>query len=112
MISNLLASSMTFADKITMGAFTFFLGMLVIFSGVAVLVASITIVGKIVSKSDEKKEEKPVVVETASQPQIEESMGSDEIPEDIKVAIIAAVTAYYTDSGARNEFKVRKIKKI
>lgn len=112
MISNLLASSMTFADKITMGGFTFLLGMLVIFAGVAVLVASISIVGKAVSKAEAKKEEKPVEVEVISQPQIEESTVSDEIPEDIKVAIIAAVTAYYTDSGARNEFKVRKIKKI
>ena len=94
MISNLLASSMTFADKITMGAFTFFLGMAVIFAGVAILVASISIVGKAVSNAEEKKVEKLVEVEKVSQPQIEESTVSDEIPEDVKVAIIAAVTAY------------------
>ena len=39
---------------------------------------------------------------------------SDDIPEDVKVAIIAAISAYYMSSGAKakNEFTVRKIKKI
>ena len=34
------------------------------------------------------------------------------VPEDIRVAIIAAIAAYYAESGSKNEFKVRKIKKL
>ena len=42
----------------------------------------------------------------------ETTVSDDAIPEDIRVAIIAAVSAYYAENGSKNEFTVKKIKRI
>ena len=108
-MTNLLSA---FTDNVGTGAFTFILGVAVIFFGMIVLVLAVSLVGKIVSGVSEKPAKKPkneVVEEVAAVPV---ATSDDEIPEDVRVAIIAAIAAYYTDSGAKNEFKVRKIKKI
>lgn len=109
MTANLLS---TFAENAGIGGFTFILGMVVIFFGMIILVLAVSLVGKIVSGAEEKKNATPVKEERKeiAQPVVSETVG--DIPEDVKVAIIAAVTAYYTESGAKNEFTVRKIKKI
>ena len=107
---NLLSS---FADNLQTGGFTFILGMLVIFGGMEILVADVSLVGKLMMKNDKtvstKKEQE--VINEVQAPQVVE-VSNDEIPEDVRVAIIAAIAAYYTQSGSKNEFKVRKIKKI
>ena len=46
----------------------------------------------------------PVNIETVS--------GDDEIPEEVRVAIIAAIACYYEGTQAKNEFTVKKIKKL
>ena len=110
MTTNLLS---TFAENAGLGGFTFILGMVVIFVGMLILVIAVSTVGRVLAKDEEKKNAKPkneTVEEIAPQPQVVENF--DGIPEDVKVAIIAAVTAYYTESGAKNEFTVRKIKKF
>ena len=115
MLFNLLeqavASSENFGERAASGGFTFILGMIVIFVGMTVLILCVAGFGKIadaIAKKTEKKEmktDKPVEkpIETADD-------GS--VPEDIRVAIIAAIAAYYAESGSKNEFKVRKIKKL
>ena len=114
MLFNLLeaaAAYENFGERAASGGFTFILGMIVIFVGMTVLILCVTGFGKIadaIAKKTEKKEtkaDKPVEkpIETADD-------GS--VPEDIRVAIIAAIAAYYAESGSKNEFKVRKIKKL
>ncbi len=92
------------------GLFTLILGLVVIFAGMAVIVLSVSITGKILSKKSEPKETPVPVAEIKEEvkPVVEEG-----IPEHVKVAIIAAIAAYYGEQPQpKNEFIVRKIKKL
>ena len=99
-------------EPIPGGLYTFVLGMLVVFLGIAIIVIFVSIAGKIFSvdknepkvkqepKKVEVKEEKPVVVE------------DNEVPEHIKVAIVAAITAYYEEAKSQCDFVVKKIRRF
>lgn len=109
--ANLLADHMfKGAPDIFWGVFTFVLGMLIIFGGMAILVLVVSAVAKVMTAKKAKKdaeEEKEPVTETAM-----EEVSEDGIPESVRVAIIAAVLAYYEGEGVKNEFVVKKIKKL
>ena len=88
------------------GLIGFFLGMVIVFLGIAIIVAVVFIVGKVIkaNPSEKKTEEVP------AEPQIEEvAPVSDDIPDHIKVAIMAAVMAYFEQQNEKCEFTVRKI---
>jgi Na+-transporting methylmalonyl-CoA/oxaloacetate decarboxylase gamma subunit len=111
MTINLLASIFdNFGENALWGGFTFILGIAVIFLGMTILVLSVSALGKIISSSTEKPKKKTEVKIEEKVEQNEEP--TDDIPEHVRVAIIAAISAYYLDSGSKNEFKVKKIKKI
>lgn len=92
------------------GIFTFVLGMVVVFAGMAILVLIVAGVAKIMTakkaKKAEENEEEPVTEANT------EEVSEDGIPESVRVAIIAAVLAYYEGEGVKNEFVVKKIKKL
>ncbi len=118
MLINLLeqvAASENFGERAASGGFTFLLGMIVIFAGMTVLVLCVAAFGKVadriankVEKGSKKEKQAPEEIVLQDVP----SQASDEIPEDIRVAVIAAIAAYYETSGSKNEFTVRKIKKL
>lgn len=115
MLFNLLEqTSETFGDKAAWGGFTFILGMVVIFVGMTVLILCVAGFGKIADaiakKADKKAEEKNKAESVSASETVSES--DEEISEEIRVAIIAAVSAYYAESGSKNEFTVKKIKRI
>lgn len=118
MLINLLeqvAASEKFAERAASGGFTFLLGMIVIFAGMTVLVLCVAAFGKAVeaiANKSEKKAAKKEERDAACEPETLAMQSTDEIPEDIRVAIIAAIAAYYETSGSKNEFTVRKIKKL
>lgn len=109
--ANLLADHMfKGAPDIFWGVFTFVLGMLIVFGGMAILVLIVAGVAKIMTAKKAKKaeeNEEESVTETAM-----EEVSEDGIPESVRVAIIAAVLAYYEGEGVKNEFVVKKIKKL
>ena len=107
-----LLESLTFMEKLSTGGMTFALGMAVVFLGMTILVLSLSLMGTIMTKLAEKKAQKAEEEKSVEVTSIEDDKTTDEIPEHIKVAIVAAIAAYYADSGVKNEFKVRKIKKI
>ena len=78
-----------------------------------IIVAVLTAVGKAISSKNGEAPKKEKVIEapvvSAPQPVVEEG-----IPEHVRVAIIAAIAAYYEQGNAQpnHEFKVRKIKKL
>lgn len=41
-----------------------------------------------------------------------ETVDGDEIPDEVKAAIIAAIMAYYSEEKPQCEFKVKRIKRI
>lgn len=112
---NLLAEEVSNgASDIFWGVFTFILGMVVVFLGMALLVLCISLVAKVMTAkskpisngdSDEDEEEPELESVVAAE-------SGDDVPEHVKVAIIAAVLAYYQGEGVKNEFVVKKIKKL
>ena len=110
MLFNLLESTASFGEKAADGAITFLIGMAVIFLGMTILILCVTGFGKIADAIARKTEKK---TETKKDEiKAETTVSDDAIPEDIRVAIIAAVSAYYAESGSKNEFTVKKIKRI
>ena len=106
---NLLDKTVSFGEKATDGFFTFIIGMVVIFAGMTVLILCVEGFGKLASYIAKKTEKKPEEkVETKTETVSED----DGVPEEIRVAIIAAVAAYYAESRSKNEFTVKKIKKL
>ena len=96
------------------GLYTFVLGMLVVFLGIAIIVIFVSIAGKIFSTGETKepkqpkvKVEKPVVVE-----KVEAPVDNGEVPDHIKVAIVAAITAYYEEKKSNCDFIVKKIRRF
>lgn len=115
MLFNLLeqaaAVSENFGERAVSGGFTFLLGMIVIFAGMTILVLCVTGFGKIAEAIAKKAEKKSEKTEKPAEKPIE-TTDDGTVPEDIRVVIIAAIAAYYAESGSKNEFKVRKIKKL
>ncbi len=96
------------------GLFTFILGMIVVFLGMFVIVIAVSLVGKVMSKTGDKKQPEnpekqvePVPVVANVKHEVD-----GEIPEHVRVAIIAAIAAYYENNQPQNEFIVKKIKKL
>ena len=99
-------------DSLVWGGFTFILGVFVVFLSMAILVLSVSAMGMAMKNFDNLKKEKSKPTKTVEVTKISEESSSEEIPEHVKVAIVAAIAAYYADSGVKNEFKVKKIKRI
>lgn len=97
------------SDGVT-ALFTFVLGMLVVFLGMAIIIVFLAIIGKIFDKINgnaSAKKEKTPKTEVLTTSQV-----VDDIDEKTRVAIISAIYAYYQqeDNGGC-EFVVRKINK-
>ena len=114
MLFNLLeaaAASENFGERAASGGFTFSLGMIVVFVGMTVLILCVAGFGKIADAIAKKTEKKEIKTDKPVEKPIE-TADDGSVPEEIRVAIIAAIAAYYAESGSKNEFKVRKIKKL
>lgn len=90
------------------------IGFLVVFAGILLIIFIIWLIGLLMRKTDNlsflnkigKKKKSAVKEETAPEAQ------TDEIPAEVRVAIVAAIAAYYSEAPAKCEFKVKKIKRI
>lgn len=93
------------------------IGFCVVFAGIALLIAIVWAVGKIMNKINgvpaEKKEavkvEKPIQ-KTESVPVV--SNNSDEPDEETVAVIMAALMAYYQTNYPKCEFTVKRIKRL
>ena len=107
MVNNLLIS---FTETLGVGAIGLILGMLIVFLGITVLVLMIKLLGAVLDKDKKKgktQENKTATVPAAQEPAVEEG-----ITDEVKAAIIAAISAYYFGENTKTcEFKVKKIKK-
>lgn len=111
---NLLAEEFRGAPDIFWGIFTFVLGMIVVFAGMAILVLICSGVAKIMASKSAAKKEEDEDEDAADEIEAvtETTADEDGIPENVRVAIMAAVLAYYEGEGVKNEFVVKKIKKL
>lgn len=97
------------------GVFVFLLGILVVFFGISVIVLLISVIGKIMaSKSNKTKSD--IKVEVTKTVNNVNKPDENEVPDHVRVAIIAAITAYYNGSDVQSlnkcEFVVKKIRRI
>ncbi len=92
------------------------IGFLVVFAGIALLIAVVWLVGKVMSgikptAKPKVKEEKPKqsVQQTQSTPVV---AGANDIDEETVAVITAALMAYYQNSNPQCGFTVKRIKRI
>ena len=98
------------SDAIKDGFLTILLGILVVFLGMAIIVFFVWLFGVLFDRFVNKKVAKPLKEHAK---QVESVVDDGSIPEGVKVAIIAAVTAYYFNEPSKKcDFKVKKIKRL
>ena len=95
------------------------IGFLVVFVGIAIIIFIIWLLGLIMRKTNNleflsKKRVKKEInrVEEVHGEQTVISSQSDEIPEEVKVAIMAAIMAYYEEKQDKCQVTVKRIKRL
>lgn len=98
------------------------LGFLIVFAGIAIIIAIIWLIGLLMRKTDDlakvaeffkrKRGEPDQTAEEPPQLAEERVAGSDEVPAEVKAAIVAAIMAYYENEKPECEFKVKRIKRL
>ena len=83
-------------------------GFAITFLGVAILIFLIWLVGKIMKLVTGKLESK----KQAKQASVPAEISDDGVSEEVRVAIIAAISAYYMSENSSCEFKVKRIKRL
>lgn len=96
------------------------IGLVVVFVGIVVIIGVIWLVGFIMKKTNNlefltkkrtKKADTVKEVQTTKEDKTA-SVQSDEIPDEVKAAIIAAIMAYYQEKEDKCQFTVKRIKRI
>lgn len=90
------------------------LGFLVVFAGIAFLIAIIWLVGKLMSKPSISVKT-PVAVDKTEKKETTAStnvVGQEEISEETIAVIMAALTAYYQANNPKCEFTLKRIKRM
>lgn len=96
------------------------IGLVVVFVGIVVIIGVIWFVGFIMKKTNnlefltKKRTKKADTVKEVQTTKEENtaSVTSDEIPDEVKAAIIAAIMAYYQEKEDKCQFTVKRIKRI
>lgn len=93
------------------------IGFIVVFVGIIIIIGIIWLVGLIMRKTDnlafltKKREKKVKTVQKEEVPSVA-ATSDDDIPDEVKAAIVAALMAYYQESEEKCEFTVKRIKRI
>ncbi len=92
------------------------IGFVVVFVGIVILIAIIWLLGLLMRKTDNfsaitdlrksRKHEDTIEIKKTA------AAESDEVPDEVKAAIIAAIMAYYESRQKKCEFTVKRIKKL
>ena len=86
-------------------------GFAVTFLGICILIFFVWGCGKLIKQIGISQKNKKLSVQEKID-NIETSTFEDEINENVRVAIIAAIAAYYQEESSSCEFKVRRIKRL
>jgi len=90
------------------------IGLLVVFAGIIIIICVIQLVGLINRKftnEEAAKEPQPIIEEVKAEKAVAADT-SDEVPDEVKAAIVAAIMAYYSANQEKCEFTVKRIKRI
>ena len=87
------------------------IGFLVVFAGIALLIAVVWAVGKVMSAINPTAQPKKVV-EKPKQTQVAPAINETEVDEETVAVITAALMAYYQTTNPKCGFTVKRIKRI
>ncbi|MDE7167764.1 MAG: OadG family protein [Clostridia bacterium] len=104
-----------FSDRFGEPAIYALIGFLIVFIGIVLIIAIIWLIGLLMRKTNNlafltnigKTKKKKEDVSSS-----EAVADSDEVPNEVKAAIIAAIMAYYSEEKPKCEFKVKRIKRL
>lgn len=97
------------------------IGFVVVFIGIVLIIGVIWLVGLLMKKTNNlefltKKRDKSVKVKEVKAEENPEapaqSVVFDDVPDEVKAAIIAAIMAYYQKEEPQCQFRVKRIKRI
>lgn len=92
------------------------IGFVIVFVGIAIIIAVIWLIGLLMRKTNNLAfltnigKKKKAQLESSVQPQT--AVQNEDIPDEVKAAIVAAIMAYYESEQPKCEFKVKRIKRI
>lgn len=108
---NLLAEEISMNDRLFWGTFVLILGLVIVFVGVILIAVILRLISKVMGLKGESKSVNTIPA-SGGATAVKPSDGND-VPAEVKAAIVAAITAYYFNSpNSKCEFRVRKIKRI
>ena len=99
------------------GLHVFVMGFIVVFLGMGVIIAVVSLIGKIMEKVNANSAKKKAEQASAAS-KLEALSSEDTLAEDseeearIRAAIVAVLTNYYFNQGSNCEFKIKKIRRI
>ncbi len=93
------------------------IGFMVVFVGIILIIGIIWLFGLIMRKTNNlefltKKREKKPKKGKEKPAEVSAPSADEEIPDEVKAAIIAAIMAYYQEKEEKCEFTVKRIKRI
>ena len=95
------------------------IGFLIVIAGIALLIFIIWLAGFLIKNFEGKKKSKkaakkiaPVIKSAPTEPAKKSAPIEEEVPDQVKAAIIAAIMAYYSAEKPKAEFTVKRIKRI
>lgn len=92
------------------------IGFVIVFIGIVIIIAVIWLLGLLMRKTNnfafltQRKNRKEPEKERITSSDAAE--GDNDVPDEVKAAIIAAIMAYYETSKPQCEFKVKRIKRL
>ena len=92
------------------------IGFVIVFIGIVIIIAVIWLLGLLMRKTNnfafltQRKNRKEPEKERITPSDAAE--GDNDVPDEVKAAIIAAIMAYYETSKPQCEFKVKRIKRL
>lgn len=87
------------------------IGFAVTFLGIVILIFFVWLAGKLMGLAVDWKNEKKRTEVSEQETELSQ-VAKDEISEEVKVAIIAALAAYYEGENSSCEFKVKRIRRL
>ena len=91
------------------------IGFLIVFIGITIIIFIIWLIGLIMRKTNNLEFLSRIGKKKKTEmrlPEVEDVSGKDEIPDETKAAIVAALMAYYDAEKPECEFRVRRIKRL
>ena len=93
------------------------IGFVIVFLGIIIIIAVIWLLGLLMRKTDNfafltHRKNRKTEQEKENITPAETTEGDNDVPDEVKASIIAAIMAYYETSKPQCEFKVKRIKRL